>query len=79
MPLLKRVVADNRVLHRVRQHQQDDQIERVELRQLALAADAEDEDEGEVDDGRPQDLLGPGDLQPRAREDLRPRLELHGP
>ena len=42
MPANQRIViADDRVLHRVRQQEQDDEIERIELRQLAFAGEAE--------------------------------------
>ena len=51
------VVADDRVLHRVRQREQHDEVERVELRQLAFAEDAQQHDEEDIDDDRPQDLL----------------------
>ena len=69
------VVADDRVLHRVRQRQQDDQIERIELRQLPLAGEPQPDDQEGVDQDRPQDLLG--DRQ-RQREHVVPHLRLHG-
>ena len=34
------VIADDRVLHGVRQQEQDDEIERIELRQLPFAGEA---------------------------------------
>ena len=44
------VIADDRVLHRVRQQQQHDEIERIELRQLAFAGEAKSDQEKGVDD-----------------------------
>ena len=35
------VVADNGVLHRVRQREQNNQVKRIQLRQLALTKDAQ--------------------------------------
>ena len=56
------VIADDRVLHRVRQQQQHDEIERIELRQLAFSGEAESEQEKRVDDHRAKELLGDRDL-----------------
>ena len=51
------VIADDRVLHRVRQQEQHDEIERVELRQLAFAGESESDEKEPVDDERPEELL----------------------
>ncbi|TML67887.1 MAG: hypothetical protein E6G14_10935 [Actinobacteria bacterium] len=60
----ERVVdADDRVLHRVGDQEQDDQIEGVLLSELALPHDAEHHDEERVDDDRAQDLLEPVERQ----------------
>ena len=47
------VVADDRVLHRVRERQQDDEIERVQLRELALAGETQPDDQERVHQHRP--------------------------
>ena len=51
------VIADDRVLHRVRQQQQHDEIERIELRQLAFAGEAKADQQKGVDDRRANELL----------------------
>ena len=48
------VLADDRVLHRVRNRQQHDEIERIELRQLALPGEPQHHDEKRVDDDGPK-------------------------
>jgi len=55
------VVADDRVLHRVGEEEQHDEVERVELRQFALARQAEANQQERVDDQRPNDLLAEAD------------------
>jgi len=55
------VVADDRVLHRVGEKEQHDEVERVELRQFALARQAEANQQKRVDDQRPNDLLAEAD------------------
>ena len=57
------VVADDRVLDGVRQSQQNDQVERVELRQLALAGQPETDDQERVDQDGAQDLLEHGQAE----------------
>ena len=54
----RRVLADHRVLDRVRDDEDDDQLEDRHLADLALAGQAQDDDEEQVDDGRPEDDLG---------------------
>jgi hypothetical protein len=51
------VVADDGVLHRIREREEHNQIEGVELGELALAEDAEENDERQVDDDRAQNLF----------------------
>ena len=51
------VVADDGVLHRVRQHEQDDEVERIELGQHPLARLLEREHQQQVDQHGPNDLL----------------------
>src|SRR5437588_7873379 len=74
------VAADNRVLHRVRQRQKDDEVEGVELRKLSLAEDAQQKNEHCVDDYRPQNLLEERKLRPRehVRESSVPKEFGHG-
>ena len=52
------VVADDGVLHGVRQRQQHDEVERIQLRQLPLPEDAEQQDQKNIDDQRSQDFFG---------------------
>ena len=52
------VVADDRVLHRVREQEQHDEVERIELRQLAFAGESKSAEEKRVDGDRPEELLG---------------------
>ncbi len=61
------VVADDRVLHRVREREQDDKIEGIELRQLALAEHTQQHDERDVDDDGAQDFLRDGQARPRRK------------
>ena len=56
------VFADDRVLYRVRQREQYDQVERVELRQFALAGEPQADDQEHVNHDGPQDFFG--DRQP---------------
>ena len=63
------VPADHRVLHRVRDHEDDDEIERRHLPQLAFAREAEKDEHGDIHDERPQQ-----DLVPRRRH----VEEIHG-
>jgi len=51
------VVADDRVLDDVRDQEQDDEVERRQLRQLALAGQVDEDDEREVDGERPRGLV----------------------
>jgi len=51
------IIPPESVLHRVRQRQQHDQIERIELRQFALAENAQQQHQENVDDDRPDDFL----------------------
>ena len=46
------VVADDRVLHGVGDRQQHDEVERVQLRQFALAGEPEADDQEDVDEDR---------------------------
>jgi len=50
-------VADNRVLHRVRQREQHDQVERVQLRQFAFAGQPQADDQKDIDQNRPDDFF----------------------
>ena len=70
------VFADDRVLHRVREGQQHNQIERIELRQLALARQPQPRDEKEVDDHRAQDFFR--DRHPEEKHVVE-QLRFHGP
>ena len=49
--------------HGVRNREQHDQVERVELRQFPLAGEPEADDEEHVNQHRPKDLLGDRDAQ----------------
>src|ERR1044072_2125307 len=51
------VIADDRVLNSVRQQEQNDESERIELRQLAFAREAKSDQQKGVDDRRANDLL----------------------
>jgi hypothetical protein len=51
------VVADDGVLNRVRDRQQDDEIVRVQLRQFALAKKTDEYQQCRIDDQGPEDLL----------------------
>ena len=51
------VVADDRVLHGVRQEQQHDEIERVELAEFAFAEQAQAANEKSINGDRPDDFL----------------------
>ncbi|OLE22319.1 MAG: hypothetical protein AUG49_19385 [Catenulispora sp. 13_1_20CM_3_70_7] len=55
------VVADDRVLHDVRQQQHHRQIQGVELRQLPFPGQPQQEHDGGVDQDRAQGLLAVGD------------------
>ena len=68
------VVADDGVLHRVRQREQDDQIKRIELRQLALSRQAQSDHQKKIDDDRAQDFLGHGK---RENEHVGPEFGVH--
>ncbi len=57
------VIADDGVLHRVRQRQQHDQVERIELCQLALAEYAQQHDEKDINEDRPDDFLEDREVQ----------------
>jgi hypothetical protein len=59
-PPEQRVVAGvHRVLHRVRQDQQQDQIERRVLRGLALAGQAQEDQQEQVDHNSAENELPP--------------------
>jgi len=66
------VIADDRVLHRVREQQQHDEVERVELRQLAFPRDAQSDEEKDVDDDRADQLL---DERNAGHDEGRPHVE----
>ena len=51
------VVADDGVLHGVRQRKQNHQVERVQLRQFALAKDPQQHHQHQVDDDWTKQLL----------------------
>jgi hypothetical protein len=51
------VVADDGVLHRVREREQHDQIERIQLRELALAEQSEQQDQRQVYNYGAQELF----------------------
>ena len=55
------VIADDRVLHGVRKRQQHDEIEWIELRQLAFPEHAQQHDQHDVDDDGPDDFFGDGE------------------
>src|SRR5947209_17476922 len=50
------VVADDRVLQRVREHEEHDEVERIELPELALPGDAQSYQKKDVDDERADDF-----------------------
>src|SRR6266851_4002501 len=50
------IIADDGVLHRVGQRQQDDEVEGIELRELALPGHPQAHDEKHVDHQRAQNL-----------------------
>src|SRR6266446_6003859 len=54
----REVVADDRVLDDVRQQQQNDEVERVQLRDRALPGEVQEDDEREIDGNRANRLLG---------------------
>jgi len=68
------VVPDDGVLHRVREHQEDDQVERVQLRELPLAREAEPDDEEAVDQDRAEHLL---EHRERESEEMGPERHVH--
>src|SRR5439155_1581799 len=68
------VVTDDGVLHRVREGEQHDQVEGIELRQLPLAREAEADHQEGVDDDGPQYLLG--DRRPEVKH-VAPQLRIH--
>src|SRR5213082_844920 len=51
------VVADDRVLDDVREEQQDDEVERVQLRERALPREVEEDEQRAVDRRRSDSLL----------------------
>src|SRR5438105_4793875 len=53
------VVPDDRVLHDVRQQEQDDEVERAHLRELPLTCDPKQDEQAEVDRERPDHLVPP--------------------
>ncbi|HEX4054644.1 MAG TPA: hypothetical protein VHX86_10305 [Tepidisphaeraceae bacterium] len=57
------VVADDGVLHRIRQGQQDDQVERIELRQLAFPGQPEADEQEQVHANGAKDFFQDGKLQ----------------
>src|SRR5581483_3284486 len=57
------VVADDRVLQDVGEEEQHDEVEAVELPQLALARQPQRDDDESVDDNRAQNSLPPRNLQ----------------
>ena len=69
------VVADDRVLDGVRERQQHDQVERIELSELALAGQSQADDQEDVDQDRADDLFEDGDAED---EDVGPDLVVHG-
>jgi hypothetical protein len=52
------VVPDDRVLDDVREEQEDDEVEGVQLRELALAGEVDQDDEREIDRERADGLVG---------------------
>ena len=67
----QRVVgADDGVLHGVRDREQDDQVEGVQLRQFPLAGQPQADDEEQVDQHRPHDLLEHADRRLRVGADV---------
>jgi len=61
------VVADDPVLHRIRDQQQDHQIERIRLSQLAFPKQTKRHQQEHVDQDRAQDLLAKTHLQMKDR------------
>ena len=75
-PAEQRIVGpDNRVLDDVADEQQNDEIERVELRSCSLPAKAEQEQKGRVHHHRPDELLGDGN--PHREKPMRHRCHQH--
>src|SRR5207247_3251123 len=68
------VVADDGVLHGVREREQHDQVEGIELRQLPLAGEPEADHQEGVDDDGPQHLLRDRHAEV---EHVAPQLRLH--
>src|SRR5207248_10555702 len=56
------VAADDGVLHDVGQQEDDDEVEGVEGREIALSDEPEQDQDGGVNEDRPQDLLQDGYL-----------------
>jgi hypothetical protein len=54
------IVTDDRVLHRVRQRQENHEVKRIELGQLPLAGDPHANDQKEVNDDRAKDFSSTG-------------------
>ena len=52
------VVSDDRVLHGVRDREEHDQIERIELRQLSLAGQPQPDDQENIHHDGAQDFFG---------------------
>ena len=65
-PQIGRVLADHRVLDGVGDDEDDDQLEDRHLADLALARDAQDHDQEQVDDRGPNDDLGQARADARA-------------
>src|SRR5262249_3442376 len=56
----RRLVPDDRVLHDVREQEEDDEVERAHLRELALPGEPKQDEQAEVHDERADDLVPPG-------------------
>lgn len=69
------VIPDDRVLDRVRQRQQHDEVERIELRELPLAGQPQADDEEEVHGNGAKDLLGDRQAE---REHVMQQRSIHG-
>src|SRR5260370_37849637 len=54
------VFADDGVLHRIRERQQDDQVKWIELDELALSGEPETDHQEGINDDRPKDLFRQG-------------------
>ena len=57
------IVTDDGILHRIRKGQQNDEVERIKLDQLAFSGESEAHDQERVHNDRPENLLDQGQSQ----------------